>query len=304
MGLQDGGGVLVFLAAIFVVPRLMQYLPDLDPLVVIIGLFVVLGLLQHLGIVSANAGQPGETSQDRRRWNAGQNSNAAEEQTSRAPSLDELLSEAERCLKQNSYVRVQELASKATDVDPENARAWELLATAQKWEGKREEALATVKKAQDMYEVQSAGLTSLAKELEQAESPADIAAECEAKGEDFIGKRMYDLASECYTKAIDALDAGGHGDSADDKALRLRLHRRRAECAQQLQDWGVCRRDATVLLEADPNDSAALMQRAAANEALEKFKAALEDARKLRTIDPKNTAANRIIHNCQQALRD
>jgi len=305
MGLQDGGGIIVFIAAFFVVPQIMHYMPDFDPLLVIVGLFVVLGVLQHLGIISANAGQAGEFGQEERRGNRaghGRGSDAAaQEEESRAPTLPELLSEAERCFKQNNYARAQELASKATDLDPENAQAWELLATAQKWEGKREDALATVKKAQDIYEVQSEGLTTLARELEQAESPADMAAECEVKGEEFLSKRMYDLASECYTKAIDALEAGGEADS--DKELRLRLRRRRADCAQQLQDWGVCRRDATVVLEANPNDPAALLQRAAANEALEKFSAALEDARKLRSIDPKSTAANRIIHNCQQALR-
>lgn len=305
MGLQDGGGILVFIAAFFVVPQIMQYMPDFDPLLAIVGLFVVLGVLQHLGVISANAGQAGEFGQDGRRGNrTGRARGGAEasQEESRPPNLPELLSEAERCVKQNSYARAQELASKATDLDPENAQAWELLATAQKWDGKREDALATVKKAQEIYEVHSEGLTALARELEQAESPGDIAAECEAKGEEFLGKRMYDLACECYTKAIDALEAGGQVEDSD-KELRLRLRRRRADCAQQLQDWGVCRRDATVLLEANPNDPTALLQRAAANEALEKFSAALEDARKLRSIDPKSTVANRIIHNCQQALR-
>merc|ERR1719215_743555 len=126
-------------------------------------------------------------------------------------------------------------------------------------------------------------------------------AEIEAKGEEFFSKRMYDLAFECYCKAVDAI---GEGDGTDDSTgIRLRLLRRRAECAQQLHDWSVCRRDATEILEADPSDARALLQRASANEALEKFAAALKDARKLLAMDPKNPFANRLVHNCQKALR-
>jgi len=115
-----------------------------------------------------------------------------------------------------------------------------------------------------------------------------------------MAKRQYDQAMECYSKALESL-----GDASESsREPLLRLHRRRAECAQQLQDWSTCRLDATALLEEDPNDSRALLQRACANESLEKFKAALADARRLLAIDPKNSAANRIAHNCQQALRD
>merc|ERR1712190_230413 len=133
---------------------------------------------------------------------------------------------------------------------------------------------ATVKKAQDMYECQSAGLSALAQELSAKEKPEAMIAEVEAKGEDFIKKRMYDLAFECYCKALDAL--ADSDETEDSRATRLRLLRRRAECAQQLHDWGVCRRDATEVLEADPNDARALLQRASANEALEKFSPALD----------------------------
>lgn len=216
--------------------------------------------------------------------------------------VEQQLLEAERCIQQNNYDRAESLAEKATKADPESAKAWEILTTAQKWLGRREEALATVRKAQDLYEVQSAGLTALQKELEQSKSPADIAAECEAKGEEFMSGRMYDLAVSNYTQAIEALEATELAEA--DRPLHLRLLRRRAECAQQLQDWGMCRRDASTVLEQFPDDEKALLQRAASNEALEKFKAALEDARKLLAIDPKSKAANRIAHNCQQALRD
>merc|ERR1712039_803055 len=100
---------------------------------------------------------------------------------------------------------------------------------------------------------------------------------------------MYDLAFECYNQGVDAL--GDPDNSSGSRVVRLRLIRRRAECAQQLHDWSVCRRDATELLEADPSDAKALLQRAAALEALEKFSGALDDARKLLAMDPKNPVA-------------
>merc|ERR1712232_262618 len=103
---------------------------------------------------------------------------------------------------------------------------------------------------------------------------------------------------DCFTKAIEVL-----GESSKTAPGSLALYQRRAECAQQLQDWSLCRRDATVVLEADPTDQKALLQKAAANEALESFEAALQDARKLLTLDPRNVAANRIVNNCKQALR-
>ena len=42
---------------------------------------------------------------------------------------------------------------------------------------------------------------SLGKELQGSHDPAKVAAENEKKGEEFINKRQYDLACECYTKA-------------------------------------------------------------------------------------------------------
>lgn len=286
----------------FVVPRVMTYIPDFDPLMAIVALFVVLAGLQHLGFMGAEAqaGQAsGEASASTRGPNRNRRSREAEEDC--VGTVEGQLVEAERCIAQNNYDRAKTLAQKAADLDPESARAWELLATAQKWAGQREEALATVRKAKDIYEVESAGLSALLQELGQTKSPSGIASECEAKGEEFFSKRMYDLASGCYTQAIDAL--AGCDTTEADRSLHLQILRRRAECSQQLQDWSLCRRDATVLLEEDPHDPRALLQRAAANEALEKFKAALDDARKLLSIDPKSTAANRIVHNCQQALR-
>lgn len=294
---EAGAQLLVLLAAVFVVPQLMTYMPDFDPLLMIVGIFGLLALVQQLGF-QVN-GAEGEGSG---RSNGAGGSRRRQEEPPKAKEAGpaELVAEAGRCLEQNNWSRAQDLARQATDLDPENAKAWELLATAQKWDGKREEAAATVKKARDLYEVNSEGLRKLAKELAEEEPSEAVAAECEAKGQDFFGRRQYDLATECFTKALDAL---GESNDAASSSTRLGLLRRRAECAQQLQDWGLCRRDTTALLEADPNDARALLQRAAANEALEKFKAALEDARKLLSIDPKSTAANRIVHNCQQALR-
>lgn len=291
---------LIPLLAFFVMPRMFSgfEIPDFDPLCVLIGGVVLMAAAQHFGFVASEAeGDRGGSGPGNNR----RRDSPREDESSSGRPLEVQLSEAERCIQQNDYERAESLARKAADMDPESARAWELLATAQKWMGHREEALATVKKAKDIYEVESKGLAALMKELGQTKSPAEIACECETKGEEFISKRMYDLASGCYTQALEALEAAEV--SGTDRPLHLRLLRRRAECAQQMHDWGTCRRDATALLEQDPLDPTALLQRAAANESLEKFKAALDDARKLLTLDPTSKAANRIVHNCQQALR-
>lgn len=303
--MSNGGSLVVIMMAIFVVPKLMSVMPDFDPLMVIVGLFVILALVQQLGFqqgegATANDGE-GTTARARQR----QRQNRAEEEqdsSSKEVNVPQLLKDAERALEQNNWSRVQEFAKRVADADPENARAWELLATAQKWDGKRDAAAATVKKAQEIYEVDSAGLRALAKELSSAQPSSAMVGECEKKGEDFIAKRQYDLAAECYAKALESL--GGAPEAQKAKDMRRHLLRRHAECSQQLQDWTTCRRCTTELLEADPRDKGALLQRAASNEALEKFKAALEDARMLLSIDPSNRAANRIVNNCRQALAD
>eukprot|EP00747_Dinoflagellata_sp_TGD_P167318 gnl/TRDRNA2_/TRDRNA2_191479_c0_seq1.p1 gnl/TRDRNA2_/TRDRNA2_191479_c0~~gnl/TRDRNA2_/TRDRNA2_191479_c0_seq1.p1 ORF type:complete len:303 (-),score=84.68 gnl/TRDRNA2_/TRDRNA2_191479_c0_seq1:76-984(-) len=294
----------VLILSMFVVPKLMAIVPDFDPLMLIIGVFGLLALLQHLGLV-AEAGQAdGQRAGARQQHGRKDRSDAYQESEAQEVTVDDLLQDAERCIEQNSYSKAQELARQAADLDPECAKAWELLATALKWDGKREEAAATVHKALRVFEVQSAGLQALEKELERKQDDAAVAADCLRKGEEFIGKRQYDLATECLTQGLQALDnKGDDSGNESQKAMRLQVLRRRAECAQQLQDWGMCRRDATVLLEADPSDQKALLQRAAANEALERYAAGLEDARKLLAMDPKSSAANRIVHNCQQALR-
>jgi tetratricopeptide (TPR) repeat protein len=277
----------------------------IDPLMVFLSLGAIVVALTQMGIIGEPQPQSaeGEAPTSRAKQAARRNGRRVEEEfepQARTLPLEKCLSEAQRCLENNNYDRAEQLAKQATDTDAECAKAWELLATAQQWAGKRDEALATVRSALETFEVESEALEKLKRDL-QSKSPAEIAVECEAKGKEFMTKRMYDLAIDCYNKAIDALEAAEVAQG--DRPLFLRLRRSRAECAQQLQDWSLCRKDATVLLEEDPNDARALLQRAAANEALEKFKAALEDARKLLAIDPKNIAANRIVHNCNQALR-
>mmetsp|Transcript_93439 Transcript_93439/g.204520 ORF Transcript_93439/g.204520 Transcript_93439/m.204520 type:complete len:326 (-) Transcript_93439:66-1043(-) len=312
----------VVILAVTAGPQLMQLLPTTDPLVLLIGLFAFLGAVQHLlGSVLAEAteSEQGEASNDQAS-NASPKNKANNKNTTQASStstntasgrskgpqtVPELLQEGSVALAQNNYSRAQSLAEKAADIDPESAEAWELLARAQKWQGNRKEAAATVKKAMETYEVKSKGLKELAKELKGKGSPVEDAKNSSKKGDDFIAKRQYDLAAECYNQAMETLnDAGLTLDSEEaDRDFILQVERRRAECGQQLQDWGQCRRSATVVLGADPKDKQALLQRAAANEAMENFEKALEDARLLLSLDPKNGAANRLVHSCQQALR-
>lgn len=302
--MADGGTTLaIILMAMFGLPKLMSILPDFDPLMLIVGIFLIMAVVQQLGFQGGDPnGTTAASRQRARQRHAAGGKDEHEDNSSKDVDVKQLLEDAERALQQNNWSRVQELARKATDADPECARAWELLATAQKWEGKREDAAATVRKAQDIYEVESEGLKKLARELENSKPSAAMVAEFDKKGEDFFSRRQYDLAAECFAKALEAIGDAPASDA--EKVQRKRMLQGQANCAQQLQDWGTCRQATTELLQADPRDARALLQRAASNEALEKFKAALDDARKLLAIDPKSAAGNRIVHNCQQALRD
>lgn len=295
----------MLLAGMFVVPRIMEFLPNFDPLMIIILIFGLLAGAQHFGFV-----EQGHTSEAERlsSQRARQQKSWDDQDDTKKPDdpIETLLENAEQALGQNNYKRVQELAQKLLDLDPENTRAWEMLVLSLKFEGNRSEAAANAKKAFELYEVDSETLKKLRQELHgkcDVAAAATLAGENAQKGDDFVSKRQYDLAIDCYNRCIETLKPEGQEKVHEDfKELYLKSIRNRAVCAQQLQDWGTCRRDATVLLEIDPNDKQALMQRAASNEALEKFAAALEDARKLLSLDPKNTAANRMVHNCQKAI--
>lgn len=303
--------IVVLVIGMAVIPNVMSFLPNVDPLVMIIGIFGVLALVQQLSMPVSGEEEDTQGSRRSKRGNDSPRDDVTVDAVggarrrggSRAATPAQMLEDAEKALAQNGYARVQELMKALTDEDPENCRAWELLATAQKWDGKREEALKTVQKAMDIYELQSKTLKRLLQELDSSQKPLAAAEENAQKGDSFLSKRQYDLAFECFTTALESLGSASGEQEEGSSSLRLRLCRRRAQCAQQLQDWSVCRRDATAVLESDPNDVQALLQRAASNEAMEKFEAALQDARRLLAIEPKNAAANRIAHACQQALR-
>lgn len=286
--------------AIFVVPRLMELLPSFDPLMMLMGLVGFAAVLQHVAGVNLEreaaaggaAGRPEPRQSNRRE----QQYQAKE---SPQASLDTLLSDAEKCIDQNNWDGARKRAQSAIDLDPESSRAWELLVTAHKLSGDKAAAKAAAEKATDIYEVDSAKLRTLRRELSETKPAAEVAAEHEARGEDFFTKKRFDLAVEWYSKGLEAIE------SAPSKApdFRLRLLRRRCDCSQQLQDWSTCRADASSVLELEPQDQKALLQRAISLEALEKFKLALVDARALLAIDPKNTVANRIVHSCQRELQ-
>eukprot|EP00428_Durinskia_dybowskii_P024228 CAMPEP_0170245282 /NCGR_PEP_ID=MMETSP0116_2-20130129/22425_1 /TAXON_ID=400756 /ORGANISM="Durinskia baltica, Strain CSIRO CS-38" /LENGTH=299 /DNA_ID=CAMNT_0010496153 /DNA_START=67 /DNA_END=966 /DNA_ORIENTATION=+ len=292
--------IFILFAAVVAGPQILAVLPNVDPLVVIIGIFVALGFLQHLGFASSDcdSGVAGGATQNQGKATASKAEGQSDDGTSDGQEhvCNTKLRDAERALAQNSYANAAALAAQVVDADPECARAWEVLVLAQKWEGNRSLAVTTARKAMDIYEVHSATLESLVQELGATYDPMTAALECEARAGEFLAKQQFDLAFDCYAQGLDTVGLDG-GD------LRLRLLRGRANCAQQLQDWKTCRSDATELLDHDPNDVAALLQRAVANEALESFAAALEDARRLLILDSRCSAANRLVHSCRKALQ-
>eukprot|EP00403_Amphidinium_massartii_P043322 CAMPEP_0178441256 /NCGR_PEP_ID=MMETSP0689_2-20121128/37371_1 /TAXON_ID=160604 /ORGANISM="Amphidinium massartii, Strain CS-259" /LENGTH=224 /DNA_ID=CAMNT_0020064397 /DNA_START=16 /DNA_END=686 /DNA_ORIENTATION=+ len=215
---------MVAMGAMLLAPSVLALLPSIDPLFVIMGLFALLALAQQAGLTGGDESAVPESARTRR----GQSSEKQEAEE-REPSVSELLEDAERCMKQNSYQAAQDIAAKAADKDPECSRAWELQASALKWLGQRKEAAALLRKAIDLYEVDSPGVQALLKELESGASPLATATECESKCEELFGKRQYDLALECSNKGLEALgvsatsSSSSQSETADERSVRLRL---------------------------------------------------------------------------------
>lgn len=96
------------------------------------------------------------------------------------------------------------------------------------------------------------------------------------KNADFEG------AINAYTKCLDAIT-----DKASD--LALRVYSNRAACYKQLSNFDGTIGDCTHVLEYKPDDVKALMRRAQASEAVERYKSSLQDVRQVLSYGPEVT---------------
>merc|ERR1712188_147850 len=91
-------------------------------------------------------------------------------------------------------------------------------------------------------------------------------------------------------------------DPAEEMALAIRNNR--AGCYYQLSDHHSGVKETNFVLEHQPDNAKALMRRMQALEPLEKYEAALADARRVLQLCPGNDMANKIQHRLGKLVRD
>merc|ERR1712113_287702 len=101
----------------------------------------------------------------------------------------------------------------------------------------------------------------------------------------------------------------GHSTAIDlckesDGMLALALRNNRAACSHQISDYSAVGRDTSFVLQQDPSNLKALVRRMLALEPLERYEAALDDARAVLRQDPGNDIANKIQHRLGKIVRD
>jgi len=101
-------------------------------------------------------------------------------------------------------------------------------------------------------------------------------------GNALFNKGQYEAAIPKYTQALDGLQAKG----ANDVTLLVKCWNNRAACACQLQQYALAHDDCTEVLRRVPTEAKALMRRAFAREALERYGEALQDMRAVVALRP------------------
>jgi len=120
------------------------------------------------------------------------------------------------------------------------------------------------------------------------------------EGNAFFKRGAMDAAIKSYTDGINAIE-----DDSDQekKAMKADLYANRAACYIQLYEPAKVRADATKALELVPGHTKALLRRAQALEALEKYKDALVDFETVLKTYPENDLATKGVHRIRGAMK-
>lgn len=165
--------------------------------------------------------------------------------------------------------------------------------------GRAEEALVFIRRC-PAHEEAGKLVAELKPEAEAAErrriASLGGAERAKEEGNVLFRKGSFEAALVQYTKAIDLCE-----DPAG--ALALALRNNRAACNHQLSDYTAVVADTSFVLDHEPANIKALTRRMLALEPLERFKAALEDARGVLRQDPRNEIANKVQHRVGQQVR-
>lgn len=154
--------------------------------------------------------------------------------------------------------------------------------------GRPEEALAFLRRApalgdgHDEAEKLAAELRPEAAAMERARIEALGGAErAKEEGNVLFRKGSFEAAIEQYNRALELCES-------PEDAMVLAVRNNRAACFHQLSDFGAVVKDTTFVLEREPGNLKALMRRMLALEPLERYEAALADARAVLQQDPRN----------------
>lgn len=117
------------------------------------------------------------------------------------------------------------------------------------------------------------------------------------EGNVFFRQGLFEPALKKYDGAL--------GQCEDSEApLALALRNNRAACNHQLSDFGAVVKDTNFILEHEPGNLKALTRRMLALEPLERYQKALDDARAILRVDPRNDKANNVQHRLGKLVRD
>jgi len=170
-------------------------------------------------------------------------------------------------------------------------------------EGNYKDAVAIIKAGQQV-DFQNEKLKDLLPQAEKGVAQEEKAARkgmkrdelLKAEGNDLFKAANFDAAIVKYGEALAAC-------SDKKSAVALSCYNNRAACYQQQSNYFNVIEDASCVLEIDENNIKALTRRCLAFEGEEKYKLALQDAKKLLSIDPRMEIANKAQHRIQSALR-
>lgn len=166
--------------------------------------------------------------------------------------------------------------------------------------GRPQEALEMLRKSPPNNEVEKlAGEVRPEAEAAEAKRIAGLsgAEKTKEEGNLLFKKGLFEHAIVVYEKALSMCD-----DPVGEIALAIRNNR--AGCYHQLSNYELVIQDTNFVLEQQPDNLKALVRRMIALEPLEKYEAALKDARRVLASAPGNEVANKVQHRLSKLVRD
>jgi len=204
------------------------------------------------------------------------------------------------CLKLDRHQEAFDDAHCCVGLRPDFFKGYLRGATALRCLGKFEEALAFLKRCPPNDEAGEL-VAALKPEAEAAQrarlSQLPGAERAKEEGNVLFKRGAFEDALAKYSEALGLCEE-------PEGALALMCRGNRAACAHQLSDYSAVVRDTSFVLAKDPQNFKALSRRMMALEPLERYQAALEDARAVLRLDPRHEAANKMQHRLGKLVRD